>query len=86
VSGTPLLPVEEGHTEMSPTERALRDADQAMERMQPASGSVTATAEVVMSFLGAVDSVVNIYTTWEKAIESIKLVMDVVDKIAEVII
>jgi len=38
-----------------------------------------------MNVSAALDSVVDIYTTWEKAVGSVKLVMDVVDKIAEVI-
>jgi len=86
VSGAPAPPVREDHKNMSPTEKAPRDADQATERMQPTPGSVAATAEVVMNVSGAVDSVLNIYTTWEKAVESMKLVVDVVNKIAEVII
>ena len=85
-SGSSALPVKENYSEMSPTEKSICDADQAREHMQPATGSVAATMEVVMSVSGAVDNMDNIYTTWEKAIESIKLVMDVVDKIAEVII
>jgi hypothetical protein len=86
VGGTPALAIKEGPTEMSPTENILRGADQAMGRMQPAPGSVAATAEDIMTVSAAVDSVASTYRTWEKAVESIKLVVGIVDKVAEVIV
>jgi hypothetical protein len=84
ISGTPVLPINEDDLELSATEKFLRDADHAMERIQPPTDGVSATAGAVMAVSAAVDNVANIYTTWEKAVGSIKQVMDVVDKIAEV--
>lgn len=74
----------EGSAEM-PSEKALRDADQAMESMHPATSSVTATSGVIMSVSAAVESVADMYSTWGKAVESIKQVLDVVGKITKVI-
>jgi hypothetical protein len=68
------------------TDKTLDDADQAVNNMQPALSMAITTAKVITTASDAIDDVVSVYQTWEKAVSTIEAVMVVVDKIAEVIV
>jgi hypothetical protein len=84
-SGTTEPLAEEGQTEMPSTEKALDDADQAANSMQPALDIAITTTNIITTASDAIDGVVSVYQTWEKAVATMEAVMVVVDKIAEVI-
>ena len=54
--------------------------------MQPALSMAVTTAEFITTASDAIDGVVSVYQTWEKAVGTIEAVMVIVDKIAEVIV
>ena len=87
-SGTaaPLPEEEEGQTEMLSTEKALDDADQAVNSMRSAVGIAITAANFTTTTSDAIDNVGSVYKTWEKAVGTLEAVMVVVDKIAEVIV
>ena len=84
-SGAATLLPEENQTEILSTEKALDNADQAINSMQPALGMANTTANTT-TVSDAIDSVISVYKTWEKAVATMKDVMVVVDTIAEVIL
>jgi hypothetical protein len=73
-----------GEGQMLSTERALDDADQAVDSMKPALGIEITIANDITTASNVIDSVVSVYKTWEQAVATIKAVLVVVDKIAEV--
>ena len=85
-SGIPTSLTEEGQTEMLSTEKALDEADQAVNSIHPALGMVVKTAKIITTAPDVIDNVVSVYKTWEEAVATMKAVMVIVDKIAEVII
>ena len=72
------------HVEILSTEKALDDADQATNSMQPALDIAVTTANIITTTSDAIDGVVSVYKTWEKVVATMEAVMVVVDKIAEV--
>jgi hypothetical protein len=72
------------HVEILSTQKALDDADQAANSMQPALDIAVTTANVITTASDAIDDVVSVYQTWEKVVATMEVVMMVVDKIAEV--
>ena len=86
-SGTTAPLAEEGQTEMLSTEKALmtpikpRTSD-----MQPALDTAITTTNVIITASDAINGVVSVYKAWEKAVATMEAVMEVVDKIAEVIV
>jgi hypothetical protein len=83
-SGTTAPLGEKGQTEMLITEKALDNADLAVSSIQPALGMAITTANVITTASDAIDGVASVYQTWEKVVATMKAVMMVVDKIAEV--
>jgi hypothetical protein len=83
MNDTPAPSVEEVNVETLLTKKVLHNTDQAMERMKSSAGWVAITAEPVSGATEIPNSPPELYTTWEKAVGSIKQVVDVVDNIAE---
>ena len=87
VGSATAAPLEmEGQTEILSTKKTLDDADQTVNNMQPALSMAVTTAELITTASDAINGVVSIYQTWEKAVGTIEAVMVIVDKIAEVIV
>jgi phage-related minor tail protein len=77
---------ENGPTEILSTEKALDEADQAVNSMQPVLGIALTTANIIAAAPDIIDDVVSVYKTWEEVVATLKAVMVIVDKIAEVIV
>ena len=83
-SGTAAPLPEEGQTDILPAEKAIYDTDQAVNSMQPVPGIAITAANLTITPPNAIDNVVSVYNTWQNAVGTLKVVMVVVDKIAEV--
>lgn len=76
----------QGQTGMLSTEKALDEADQAVNGIQLTPGMIVTTANVITTASDVIDNGDSVYQTWVKAVATMQAVMVAVDKIAEVII
>ena len=78
---------EKDSIEMLSTEKALDEADQAVNSMQPVLGSMAImAANIITTVPDVIDDGTSVYKAWENAITTMKAVMVIVDKIAEVVV
>jgi hypothetical protein len=73
-------------TEVLSAEKALNDADQVADSMQPTLAMAGTIANVITTASDVIDGVVSVYKAWEKAVATMETVMVIVAKIAEVVL
>ena len=84
--GMAALSTEKSQTEVLSAEKALNDADQAANSMQPTLDMAATVANVITTASDVIDGVVSVYKAWEKAVATMEAVMVFVAKIAEVVL
>jgi hypothetical protein len=84
-TGSGSLP-EKDPIEMLSTEKALDEADQAVNSMQSAGSMTIMAANMITTVPQVIDDGTSVYKVWENAVTTMKAVIVIVDKIAEVIV